>query len=79
MSTLKLAVLLASAILLGCRSPKAAQGEPSSEAQVATFDYDCNGNGVEDAVDISIGSSSDANANGIPDECEDALVQQTSP
>lgn len=32
---------------------------------------DCNGNGVEDAVDIAQGASSDTNANGIPDECED--------
>lgn len=33
-------------------------------------DYDCNGNGVGDALDISGGGSPDANANGIPDECE---------
>ena len=32
--------------------------------------FDCNNNGVEDAVDIATGSSSDANDNGIPDECE---------
>lgn len=32
--------------------------------------YDCNGNGIEDAVDIAYGSSADANKNGIPDECE---------
>ena len=31
---------------------------------------DCNENGVEDACDISNGSSSDDNGNGIPDECE---------
>ncbi len=31
---------------------------------------DCNGNGIEDAVDIAFGSSTDANDNGIPDECE---------
>ncbi|HVS18057.1 MAG TPA: hypothetical protein VMT18_05610, partial [Planctomycetota bacterium] len=32
--------------------------------------FDCNGNGVEDSVDISTGASSDGNGNGIPDECE---------
>lgn len=32
--------------------------------------FDCNGNGVEDSVDISTGASSDNNGNGIPDECE---------
>jgi hypothetical protein len=31
---------------------------------------DCNSNGVEDAVDIANGASSDLNENGIPDECE---------
>jgi hypothetical protein len=33
-------------------------------------DYDCNGNGVGDAIDIQIGTSVDSNNNGIPDECE---------
>jgi len=32
--------------------------------------FDCNGNGIEDAVDISFGTSSDVNQNGVPDECE---------
>ena len=32
---------------------------------------DCNGNGVDDATDIAIGTSLDLNANGIADECED--------
>ena len=31
---------------------------------------DCNNNGVDDAIDISSGTSADANHNGIPDECE---------
>ncbi len=31
---------------------------------------DCNGNGVEDAIDISSGNSWDTNGNGIPDDCE---------
>lgn len=33
-------------------------------------DYDCNGNGVGDARDISGNTSRDLNGNGIPDECE---------
>jgi len=37
-------------------------------------DFDCNQNGVEDSVDIAVGTSSDANWNAIPDECEDAGV-----
>jgi len=32
--------------------------------------FDCNNNGVEDAVDISTGGSADTNGNGVPDECE---------
>ena len=32
---------------------------------------DCNGNGAEDAEDISNGTSDDFNANGVPDECEE--------
>ncbi len=31
---------------------------------------DCNGNGVDDAIDIAFGFSWDINSNGIPDECE---------
>ena len=31
---------------------------------------DCNGNGVDDAIDIAFGFSWDINGNGIPDECE---------
>ncbi|MFN0244328.1 MAG: M6 family metalloprotease domain-containing protein [Planctomycetota bacterium] len=31
---------------------------------------DCNGNGVQDTLDISNGTSQDCNSNGVPDECE---------
>jgi hypothetical protein len=34
--------------------------------------YDCNGNGIDDAVDIANGTETDCNANGIPDSCERA-------
>ncbi len=33
-------------------------------------DYDCNGNGIPDSVDIANGTSQDCNGNGIPDECD---------
>ena len=36
--------------------------------------FDCNHNGVEDAVDIASGASSDTNENGIPDECEHRIT-----
>ncbi len=36
---------------------------------------DCNQNGVEDSQDIAEGFSLDCNADGIPDECQDAVEQ----
>lgn len=33
--------------------------------------YDCNGNGVDDSIDIANLTSLDANLDGIPDECQD--------
>jgi DNA-binding beta-propeller fold protein YncE len=33
--------------------------------------FDCNQNGISDALDIAAATSLDANGNGIPDECED--------
>ena len=32
---------------------------------------DCNGNGLEDVVDLANGTSEDCDENGIPDECDD--------
>ncbi len=46
--------------MLGRPSPSVA-GVPVS---------DCNGNGVEDDVDISSGTNPDCNGNGIPDDCD---------
>ena len=37
-------------------------------------DYDCNGNGVGDSIDIQSGTSLDRNSNGIPDECEGPAI-----
>lgn len=34
------------------------------------FGNDCNGNGVDDAADIKMGTSDDCNTNEIPDDCE---------
>jgi hypothetical protein len=34
------------------------------------FAYDCNRNCIDDALDISDGSSLDVNGNDLPDECE---------
>jgi len=34
------------------------------------LNYDCNGNEIDDTVDISNLTSNDCNANGLPDECE---------
>ncbi|MBL8803565.1 MAG: hypothetical protein JNN27_16305 [Planctomycetes bacterium] len=47
-------------------------GVAAAAARASAAEYDCNGNGVEDAVDIAGGYSGDENGNGIPDECEDA-------
>lgn len=32
--------------------------------------YDCNGNGVDDSLDVALGTSADLDRSGIPDECE---------
>lgn len=37
---------------------------------------DCDGNGIEDAIDIAMGAA-DVNANGVPDVCESTLVSLT--
>ena len=44
------------------------QGYVSTAPCVA---IDCDGNGVEDAEDIALGTVADANADGIPDQCQD--------
>ena len=37
---------------------------------------DCNRNGIADAQDLALGTSSDCNGNGYPDECEVAPCPQ---
>jgi hypothetical protein len=34
---------------------------------------DCNGNGIDDSIDIANGTSQDVNNDGIPDECESSI------
>jgi len=41
-------------------------------------DYDCNINGIADATDIADATSTDGNANGIPDECEPDVIPTVS-
>lgn len=61
-----LALALWSAAPIHGPSPAAPPDAPLAPDAV----YDCNENGVEDAVDIAIGTSGDTNENGVPDECE---------
>jgi len=42
----------------------------SGTAMASIGGPDCNGNAVDDATDISSGTSLDCNANGVPDECD---------
>ena len=41
-----------------------------SATSVTAGDFDCNANGVSDAVDIRNGTSADCQPDGIPDECQ---------
>jgi hypothetical protein len=41
---------------------------------LASFEEDCNGNDIEDSLDLGHGTSGDCNANGIPDECDVAAL-----
>ena len=62
-------MLTPSLLLLACfASPATAHPELSRAA--AHHQRDCNGNGIEDGVDIGNGTSLDLNRNGVPDECE---------
>ena len=63
------------------------QGQPDAADNVSTINStvpvvaqfrrdpdDCNGNCTPDALDISSGTSPDANGNGVPDECESPIL-----
>ncbi len=64
---------------LGLRTARGAVGQHGDDLDALDITekpcFDCNENGVEDAVDIATGASSDNNGNGIPDECEDKVVE----
>jgi len=50
--------------------PQYVYGYGVMNAIAAMNTEDCNGNGVDDGIDIANGTSPDTNGNGIPDECE---------
>ncbi len=60
-------------VTLALFRPPALQGEPTQiSVSLPMPDNDCNANGVGDSTDISLGTSLDANADGVPDECQSA-------
>lgn len=70
-------VLLACAsflcLLLASPSGPCAPAQPAGgAAPVGAAMTDCNGNGIEDAVDIALGDSADRDFDGVPDECQGA-------
>jgi hypothetical protein len=76
-------VLAAILLALGIATPAPA-GEIGARGELASgigcaraLGADCNANGIEDSVDIAVGSSRDANWNAIPDECEEAFPART--
>ena len=69
-ATLSLCTLLLASPSGPC-GPSEADLAPRIEALPPALPaVDCNGNGVEDAVDIALGESADGNLDGIPDECQ---------
>lgn len=66
---------------LGLRTHRSApmavpEGDDLDGGATGDLCYDCNNNNIEDAVDISTGSSVDVNGNGVPDECETSTTTQ---
>ena len=49
---------------------QAATGSGTLTLAYESSGTDCNGNGIEDSIDIAEGKSSDCNNNGVPDECD---------
>lgn len=52
----------------GFPDPLYVRGYGIPDADVASFD--CNGNGIDDADDIAMGTERDCNGNGLPDSCD---------
>jgi len=71
--------LFISAEALGLRTERGDANKDGDDLDAADFEElpsrDCNENGVDDSLDIANGASQDANFNGIPDECEDKVVE----
>ncbi|MFQ5495294.1 MAG: S8 family serine peptidase, partial [Phycisphaerae bacterium] len=42
---------------------------PQFEPAIIVLPQDCNGNGIEDRIEIATGTAADCNGNAIPDEC----------
>ena len=66
--------------LLGGGSVVMAVGAPlrdQGRGQVRVYEWlqDCNGNGIDDQLDISSGAAADCNLNGRPDSCEPLTLQ----
>ncbi|MCP3914505.1 MAG: hypothetical protein GY711_02985 [bacterium] len=59
----------------GRSGPSAARDDIDALDLLTEAFFDCNGNDVEDSVDIAVGTSNDDNLNGVPDECETVLVR----
>lgn len=66
------ASLLALPLLLLAAVPGSGAGSPPGPGDGPPF-RDCNGNGIEDAIDIALGTSADADFDGVPDECQVGL------
>ena len=73
----RLAALLLSCLAFAPSSPGRARPAAPLAATPAPF-RDCNANGVEDAVDIARGTSSDTDMDGVPDECQGHAVEATA-
>lgn len=56
--------------LLTARSFGALDDDLNALDIVKTFGADCNGNGIDDLLDLAMGTSTDINGNGVPDDCE---------
>ncbi len=53
-----------------CGNGVADLGETCASCPADVPCIDCNGNGVDDSIDIASGTSQDCNGNGMPDECD---------
>ena len=72
LSPIRTAASLVCSVLLSAATSVHAAAPAPAPCGCGARTFDCNQNGIEDAVDIATGSSSDANGNGVPDECEHA-------